>query len=88
MILYAPIDSVCDVIHNQYMPENTSRGGKRDGAGRPRSNKPRCACGLMTATRAEANRHRCVSAAKAVPQKTPQVQYVERRDLDFTVFND
>ena len=34
-------------------------GGKRIGAGRPRSTGPRCACGKFTRESAEANRHKC-----------------------------
>ena len=32
---------------------------KTRGGGRPRSNKPRCACGAMTRKRAAARGHRC-----------------------------
>ena len=34
--------------------------------GRPRSRKKRCPCGLMTARRARANRHRCVAQLPAI----------------------
>jgi len=39
---------------------------KRNGAGpgRPRSEKPRCPCGAMTAKRAAAVRHRCATQEK------------------------
>ena len=36
-----------------------AHGGKRPGAGRPRSDKPRCPCGKMTAHRAKLMRHAC-----------------------------
>jgi hypothetical protein len=32
---------------------------KTRGGGRPRSNKPRCACGAMTRKRAKARGHKC-----------------------------
>ncbi len=35
------------------------RGGKRQGAGCPRSDKPRCYCGQMTANRAKRVGHHC-----------------------------
>lgn len=37
----------------------SSHGGKRSGAGRKRSDKPRCACGAMTVKRAATRRHKC-----------------------------
>lgn len=49
------------------------RGGKRSGAGRPISTKPRCACGKMTLKRALQMRHQC-----AKPQSARLV-----RDFDF-----
>lgn len=36
-------------------------GGLRAGAGRPKSDAPRCACGEMTLKRAETRKHKCVS---------------------------
>ena len=45
-------------------PNLTNRGGKRPGAGRPRSDKPRCKCGKHTAHRAKLMRHRCVEATQ------------------------
>lgn len=36
-------------------------GGKRHGAGRPRTDAPRCACGLMTAKLAAIRKHACSS---------------------------
>ena len=41
-------------------------GGKREGSGKPRSNKPRCACGVMTAKRALTRRHKCQVLSNAV----------------------
>jgi hypothetical protein len=37
-------------------------GGQRPGAGRPRSDAPRCACGAMTIKWAKARGHKCESA--------------------------
>lgn len=37
-------------------------GGWRPGAGAPRSRKPRCPCGAMTAKRAKARCHYCSAA--------------------------
>ena len=34
-------------------------GGAREGAGRPRSRKKRCPCGVMTLKRAKARAHHC-----------------------------
>jgi hypothetical protein len=34
-------------------------GGAREGAGRPRSDAPRCACGAMTRKLAAIRRHEC-----------------------------
>ena len=39
-----------------------THSGGRNG-GRPRSSKPRCACGAMTANRAEARKHQCVACS-------------------------
>lgn len=39
--------------------DNANLGGVREGAGRPRSRAPRCACGAMTAKRAAARGHKC-----------------------------
>lgn len=36
-----------------------AEGGARPGAGRPRSDAPRCPCGAMTAKRAAARAHKC-----------------------------
>jgi len=38
---------------------NVARKVRAAGPGRPRSRKPRCACGEMTAKRAKARGHRC-----------------------------
>ena len=38
-------------------------GGRREGAGRPRTERPRCACGKLTAARAKARYHVCEKAA-------------------------
>jgi len=42
-------------------PTKKQRGGARPGAGRPRSNAPRCACGRMTLHRAQQMRHKCTT---------------------------
>lgn len=39
--------------------ERGTWGGKRKGAGKPRSNKLRCRCGVMTAERAASHYHKC-----------------------------
>ncbi len=51
-----------------------NRAGKVKAGGRPRSAKPRCPCGLMTKTRAEARRHKCLPTSRPrrhLPQPTP-----------------
>src|ERR1019366_469637 len=41
------------------VPAKPAHGGVRPGAGRPRTNAPRCACGAMTAKRAAHQSHKC-----------------------------
>lgn len=63
--------------YNQDMPTHPRWGGKREGSGRPLSNKPRCACGAMTAHRAELKHHIC----RRQQQNTP-VSESRRLDID------
>lgn len=48
-----------DRIKMMLKKERGQWGGKREGSGKPRSDKPRCKCGAMTAKRAVARGHKC-----------------------------
>jgi hypothetical protein len=48
---------------------NPTWGGTRPGAGRPRLNVPRCACGANTLSRAHARRFECCRKAGVVDDR-------------------